>query len=80
MSEVQNIEDRVKAIIADQLAYSPDAIELDKSIATDYGADSIDQVEIVMAIEDSFGFYIPDDDAWRLDKVQQFVDAVRSRV
>lgn len=78
MSEVLNIEDRVKAIIAEQVCES--TVELDKSLAKDYGADSLDQVELVMTLEDEFGVFISDEDAWKLDRVQQFVDAVRSRV
>ena len=78
MSEVLSIEDRVKAIIAEQVCES--TVALDKSLAKDYGADSLDQVEIVIFIEDEFGIEIDDEVAWKLNTVQQFVDAVRSRI
>ena len=78
MSEVLNIEDRVKAIIAEQVCES--TVELGKSLAKDYGADSLDQVEIVIFLEDEFGIEIDDEVAWKLDKVSDFVDAVRTRI
>lgn len=81
MSEVhaENIVERVSRIIAEQLSYPLVEIRPGGSLARDYGADSLDQVEIVLAIEDEFGFYIGDEAAWKLDTVQQFIDAVRNR-
>lgn len=75
-----NIEQRVKALVSEQCAWPVSEIELDGHVMHDYGADSLDHIELVMAIEDEFGIWLPDDDAWKLEKVSQFVDAVRSRV
>ncbi len=80
MSEVQQgIEERVKRLVAEQCAWPLAEVTLDGHVMHDYGADSLDHVELVMAIEDEFGIYLPDDDAWKLEKVSQFVDAVRAR-
>lgn len=75
---VPEIESRVKAIIAEQVCES--TVELDKSFARDYGGDSLDQFEVILALEDEFEIRIDDELGWKLDTVQQFVDAVRSRV
>jgi len=57
------IERRVKAIIVRQLGVKDDDVALGKSFAKDLGADSLDIVELVMAMEDEFGFEIPDEEA-----------------
>ncbi len=58
-----NIEVKVKAIIVRQLGVKDDEVALEKSFVDDLGADSLDIVELVMAMEDEFGFEIPDDEA-----------------
>lgn len=75
-----NIEDRVRNLVAEQCAWPLAEVTLDGHVMYDYCADSLDHVELVMAIENEFGIWLPDDDAWKLEKVGQFVDAVRSRV
>lgn len=64
-----NIEAKVKSIIADQLGVSEDEIKMESSFIEDLGADSLDIVELVMAMEEEFGIEIPDEDAEKLKTV-----------
>ena len=75
-----SIEERVKQTIAQQFAIETDDVKGDQNIITDLGADSLDAVERVMAIEDEFGFEISDDDAEKIETVQQAIDYVSGRV
>jgi acyl carrier protein len=75
-----SIEERVKQTIAQQFAIETDDVKGDQNIITDLGADSLDAVELVMAIEDEFGFEISDDDAEKIETVQQAIDYVSGRV
>ena len=59
----ENIEERVKEIIADRLGVDPEEVTPDASFVEDLGADSLDTVELVMALEEEFGVEIPDEDA-----------------
>ena len=65
-----NIEAKVKSIIADQLGVGEDEIKLESSFIEDLGADSLDIVELVMAMEEEFEIEIPDEDAEKLRTVQ----------
>ena len=67
------VEDRIKEIIVDQLGVSGDEIVPEASFIDDLGADSLDIVELVMAMEEAFDVEIPDDDA---EKIQTIGDAV----
>ncbi len=67
-------EHRVKAIIVKQLGVKEDDVLPDKSFIDDLGADSLDIVELVMAMEDEFGFEIPDDEA---ENIRTVSDAVK---
>ncbi len=75
-SHEDNIETRVKKIIAEQLGVRED-IESDASFIDDLGADSLDTVELVMALEEEFECEIPDDDAEKITTVQQAIDYIR---
>lgn len=75
-----NIEERVKQTIADQFCLENDAVKNDQNIVTDLGADSLGKVELVMAIEDEFGMEISDEDAEKIETVQQAIDYVSGRV
>lgn len=79
---MDNIEERVKRIISEQLGITESEIRLEQSLMDDLGADSLDEVELLMAIEDEFAFAsgIPDDEAEKLTTVQTIVDYVRSQV
>jgi acyl carrier protein len=68
-----NIEAKVKSIIADQLGVGEDEIKGESSFIEDLGADSLDIVELVMAMEEAFDVEIPDDDA---EKIQTIGDAI----
>ena len=55
--------DQVKDVVVEQLSVSPDAVKLESKIIEDLGADSLDVVELVMALEEKFGVEIPDSEA-----------------
>ena len=64
--EVMSIEERVKKIVSDQLGKSLDEIQSDSSFVDDLGADSLDTVELVMALEEEFDLEIADEDAEKI--------------
>ena len=68
-----SIEDRVKKIVSDQLGASIDTIENDSSFVDDLGADSLDTVELVMALEEEFDLEIADEDAEKISTVDEAV-------
>jgi len=68
------VEEKVKAIIAEQLGVKPEEVVPDASFVDDLGADSLDTVELVMAFEEEFGIEIPDEDAEKITKV---ADAIK---
>ncbi|MCX8157362.1 MAG: acyl carrier protein [Verrucomicrobiae bacterium] len=63
------VETRVKEIIVEQLGVNPDEVTSDAKIVDDLGADSLDIVELVMALEEEFGSEIPDEEAEKLQTV-----------
>ena len=73
-----NIEDRVKKIISDQLGNSLDEIQIDSSFVDDLGADSLDTVELVMALEEEFDLEIADEDAEKISTVNDAVEYINS--
>ena len=74
------IEIRVKQVIAKQLGINETAIANESSFVDDLGADSLDTVELVMALEEEFGTEIPDDKAEKITTVQQAIDYIKSNV
>ncbi|ERJ11455.1 acyl carrier protein [Haloplasma contractile] len=68
--------DKVKEIIADELSVSSDEIKLETNLQEDLGADSLDAVELVMAIEEEFEIEISDDVAQSMKTVQDIVNAI----
>jgi acyl carrier protein len=70
------IEDRVKKIVAEQLGVKEEAVLLASSFTEDHGADSLDIVELVMALEEEFETEIPDEEAERITTVQAAIDYV----
>ena len=76
----QEIFEKVKAIVADQLEVDPEQIKPESSFANDLGADSLDTVELVMALEEEFGIEIPDEVAEQIDTVGKAVDHISSKV
>ena len=71
-----SIEERVKKIVAEQLGSGEDEISNESSFIDDLGADSLDTVELVMALEEEFDIEIPDDDAEKIATVQAAIDYV----
>lgn len=74
-----NIEERVKNIVKEQLGVK-DEIMADASFVDDLGADSLDTVELVMALEEEFECEIPDEEAEKITTVQQAIDYVNSHL
>ena len=75
---MDNIEQRVKKIVAEQLGVNEADIKIESSFVDDLGADSLDTVELVMALEDEFETEIPDVEAEKITTVQQAIDYVSS--
>lgn len=73
---MENIEQRVKKIVAEQLGVAEAEIKTESSFAGDLGADSLDTVELVMALEEEFECEIPDEEAEKITTVQQAIDYV----
>ena len=75
-----NIEQRVKKIVAEQLGVSEAEVKNESSFQEDLGADSLDTVELVMALEEEFECEIPDEEAEKITSVQQAIDYVKAHV
>ena len=73
---MENIEQRVKKIVAEQLGVNEVDIKNESSFVDDLGADSLDTVELVMALEEEFECEIPDDEAEKITTVQRAIDYV----
>lgn len=71
-----SIEQRVTKIVAEQLGADEADVKLESSFVNDLGADSLDTVELVMALEEAFECEIPDEDAEKITTVQQAIDYV----
>ena len=74
-----DIEQRVKKIVAEQLGVEEDKIKNESAFVEDLGADSLDTVELVMALEDEFDIEIPDEQAEKIKTVQQAIDFANSQ-
>ncbi len=74
-----NVEEKVKELISKQLGVDPEQVTPEASFVEDLGADSLDTVELVMAFEETFGVSIPDEDAEKIQKVQDAIDYIKSK-
>ncbi len=72
----ENIGEKVKEIIVEQLDVKAEEVKMEASFIEDLGADSLDTAELVMAFEEAFDIEIPDDDAEKIQKVQDAVDYI----
>jgi acyl carrier protein len=70
------IEERVKKIVVEQLGVKENEVSNESSFVDDLGADSLDTVELVMALEEEFGCEIPDEEAEKIQTVQQAIDYI----
>ena len=77
---MENIEQRVKKIVAEQLGVNEADTKNESNFVDDLGADSLDTVELVMALEEEFECEIPDEDAEKITTVQQAIDYVNANV
>ncbi len=77
---MSDIEQRVKKIVAEQLGANEADVKTESSFVDDLGADSLDTVELVMALEEEFECEIPDEEAEKITTVQQAVDYVNGHL
>ena len=75
---MENVEQRVRKIIAEQLGVNEAEIKTESSFVDDLGADSLDTVELVMALEEEFEIEIPDEEAEKIDTVQKAIDYINN--
>ena len=75
---MSTIEERVKKIVAEKLGVKEEEVTNEKSFVEDLGADSLDTVELVMALEEEFETEIPDEEAEKITTVQAAIDYVTS--
>jgi len=73
---MSSVEERVKRIVAEQLGVDADKVTSEASFVDDLGADSLDTVELVMALEEEFNTEIPDEEAEKITTVQQAINYV----
>ena len=77
---MSNIEERVKSIVVKQLGVKEEEIKNESKFIDDLGADSLDTVELVMALEAEFETEIPDEEAEKITTVQQAVDYINNNL
>lgn len=75
-----SVDDRVKKIVVEQLGVKEDEVNKDSSFVDDLGADSLDTVELVMALEEEFGCEISDEDAEKITTVQDAIKYIEDRL
>jgi acyl carrier protein len=75
---MSNVDERVKKIVIEQLGVKEDEVSNSSSFVDDLGADSLDTVELVMALEEEFECEIPDEEAEKITTVQQAIDYVNA--
>jgi len=79
MATVEEIQEKVKKIIAEKLSVEPSEVKPEASFVDDLGADSLDLVELIMSMEEEFGVEISDEDAEKILTVQDAMDYIARR-
>jgi len=79
MAEEKSVEQKVTEIIVEQLGVNPEQVTPKASFIEDLGADSLDIVELVMAFEEEFGVEVPDEEAEKLQTVQDVIDYIKDK-
>lgn len=77
---MDDIEEVLRTTIAEQLGINEDEISLNASFGSDLGADSLDILELIMALEEQLELELPDEDMKRLKTVQEWVDYLNQRL
>jgi acyl carrier protein len=77
---MNNVEERVKKIVVEQLGVKEEEVNSEASFVDDLGADSLDTVELVMALEEEFKTEIPDEEAEKITTVQQAIDYINAHI
>jgi acyl carrier protein len=77
---MNDVEERVKKIVVEQLGVNEEAVTDNASFVDDLGADSLDTVELVMALEEEFECEIPDEEAEKITTVQQAIDYINAHM
>ncbi len=77
---MSTVEERVKKIVVDQLGVKDEEVSKEASFVDDLGADSLDTVELVMALEEEFGCDIPDEEAEKITTVKEAIDYVEAHI
>jgi acyl carrier protein len=77
---MSNIEDRVRKIVAEQLGVKEEEVKAEASFVDDLGADSLDTVELVMALEEEFETEIPDEEAEKITTVQLAIEYINNNL
>ncbi len=77
---MSSVEERVRKIVVEQLGVKEEEVNLDASFVDDLGADSLDTVELVMALEEEFETEIPDEDAEKITTVKEAIDYINAHM
>ncbi|MCX7697976.1 MAG: acyl carrier protein [Candidatus Goldbacteria bacterium] len=80
MAEEKTVEERVKDVIVAQLGVDPSEVKPEASFVDDLGADSLDTVELVMALEEEFGIEIPDEEAEKIKTVGEAIEHIKTKL
>ena len=78
--DAKSVEERVKNIIVEQLRVEPEQVKPEAQFVNDLGADSLDTVELIMALEEEFDVEIPDEQAEKIKTVGEAIDHIKAKV
>jgi acyl carrier protein len=78
-TSMASVEERVRKIIVEQLGVNADQVTRQAKFIDDLGADSLDTVELVMALEEEFGLEIPDEEAQKISSVQEAITYIEAK-